>query len=122
VVDCLRQKWQESPEDEFFRKLRGISNPVQQGSVSRTVLLIGVDPSSPLTILDGNHRMAAAMLAQPPAALESFRFVCGFSPAMTRCCWYHTNVNTLSRYFTNQLRHIFYDPETDLGRFLESGS
>jgi hypothetical protein len=94
---------------------------VQQGSVSRTVLLIGVDPHSPLTILDGNHRMAAAMLAHPPAAMESFRFVCGFSPAMTRCCWYHTNVNTLSRYFTNLLRHVFYDPETDLGRFLESG-
>jgi O-antigen/teichoic acid export membrane protein len=122
VVDCLRQKWQESPDDEFFRKLRRISNPLPEGSVSRTVLLIGVDPHSPLTILDGNHRMAAAMLAQPPAALDGFRFICGFSPAMKRCCWYHTNVNTLSRYFTNLLRHIFYDPETDLGRFLESGS
>ena len=122
VVDCLRQKWQESPDDEFFRKLRRISNPLPEGSVSRTVLLIGVDPHSPLTILDGNHRMAAAMLAQPPAALDGFRFICGFSPTMKRCCWYHTNVNTLSRYFTNLLRHIFYDPETDLGRFLESGS
>ena len=42
-----------------------------------TVLLIGVDDRSPLTILDGNHRMAAAMLAQPPADLESFQFICG---------------------------------------------
>ncbi len=122
VVECLRQKWQESPDDEFFSKLRRISNPVQEGLVSRTVLLIGVDAHSPLTILDGNHRMAAAMLAQPPAALESFQFICGLSPAMTRCCWYRTNVNTLSRYLTNLIRHIFYDPETDLGRFLESGS
>jgi O-antigen/teichoic acid export membrane protein len=122
VVECLRQKWQESPDDEFFRKLRRISNPVQEGLVSRTVLLIGVDAQSPLTILDGNHRMAAAMLAQPPAALGSFQFICGLSPAMTRCCWYRTNVNTLSRYFTNLIRHLFYDPETDLGRFLESGS
>lgn len=122
VLGCLRQKWQESPDDEFFRKLRRISNPVQEGLVSRTVLLIGVDAHGPLTILDGNHRMAAAMLAQPPAALQSFRFICGLSPAMTRCCWYRTNVNTLSRYLTNLVRHIFYDPETDLGRFLESGS
>jgi O-antigen/teichoic acid export membrane protein len=122
VLTCLRQKWQETPDDEFFRKLRRISNPVQEGLVSRTVLLIGVDAGSPLTILDGNHRMAAAMLAQPPAALETFRFICGLSPAMTHCCWYRTNVNTLSRYFTNLVRHLFSDPETDLGRFLESGS
>jgi O-antigen/teichoic acid export membrane protein len=122
VLTCLRQKWQESPDDEFFRKLRRISNPVQEGLVSRTVLLIGVDAHSPLTILDGNHRMAAAMLAQPPATLETFRFICGLSPAMTHCCWYRTNVNTLSRYLTNLVRHVFSDPETDLGRFLESGS
>jgi O-antigen/teichoic acid export membrane protein len=122
VLECLRQKWQESPDDEFFCKLRRISNPVQEGLVNRTVLLIGVDAHSPLTILDGNHRMAAAMLAQPPAALETFRFICGLSPAMTRCCWYRTNVNTLSRYLTNLVRHLFSDPETDLGRFLESGS
>ena len=122
VVGCLRQKWQDCPDDEFFRKLRRILNPVQEGQVSQTVLLIGVDVQSPLTILDGNHRMAAAMLAQPPAALESFRFICGLSPSMTRCCWYRTNVNTLSRYLTNLVRHIFYDPETDLGRFLETGS
>jgi len=122
VVTCLRQKWQESPDDEFFCKLRRISNPVQEGLVSRTVLLIGVDAHSPLTILDGNHRMAAGMLAQPPAALETFRFICGLSPAMTRCCWYRTNVNTVSRYLTNLVRHLFSDPETDLGRFLESGS
>ena len=122
VITCLRQKWQESPDDEFFCKLRRISNPVQEGLVCRTVLLIGIDVHSPLTILDGNHRMAAAMLAQPPAALETFRFICGLSPAMTRCCWYRTNVNTLSRYLTNLVRHLFSDPETDLGRFLESGS
>lgn len=122
VVDSLRAKCQESPDDEFFRKLRRITNPVQEGKVNRTVLLIGVDTQSPLTILDGNHRMAAAILAQAPAALENFQFICGLSPSMTRCCWYRTNVNTVSRYLTNIVRHLFSDPETDLGRFLESGS
>lgn len=122
VVSSLREKWQQSPDDEFFRKLRRIANPAQEESVSRTVLLIGVDTRSPLTILDGNHRMAAAMLAQPPAVLDGFRFICGLSPAMTRCCWYRTNVNTISRYLTNLVRHIFYDPESDLGRFLETRS
>lgn len=122
MIECLRVKWQESPHDEFFQKLRRISDPVRQGAVNPTILLIGVDERSPLTILDGNHRMAAAMLAQPPAALDTLQFICGLSPSMTRCCWYKTNVNTLSRYLTNILRHIFYDPESDIGRFMESGS
>jgi hypothetical protein len=122
MIECLRAKWQQSPQDEFFQKLRRLSDPVREGSVNPAVLLIGVDARSPLTILDGNHRMAAAMLAQPPAALDGLQFICGLSPAMTRCCWYKTNVNTLSRYLTNLLRYIFYDPESDIGRFMESGS
>lgn len=122
MIECLRIKSQESPDDEFFRKLDRIANSVQDSVVNPTVLLIGVDERSPLTILDGNHRMAAAMLAQPPVELESFQFICGLSPAMTRCCWYRTNVNTLSRYLTNLLRHVFYDPESDIGRVQESDS
>lgn len=121
VIECLRIKWQESPQDEFFQKLRRLSTPVREGRVNPTVLLIGLDAQSPLTILDGNHRIAAAMLSQPPAALNTFHFICGLSPEMTRCCWYRTNVNTVSRYLTNLLRHVFYDPESDIGRFLESG-
>src|SRR6266567_5483362 len=120
MIESLRLKWEEAPEDEFFRKLNRLTNSVNVSLVNPTVLLIGVDDRSPLTILDGNHRMAAAMLAQPPAELESFQFICGFSRAMTRCCWYRTNVNTLSRYFTNLLRYLFYDPESDIGRFQES--
>jgi O-antigen/teichoic acid export membrane protein len=121
VIECLRIKWQESPQDEFFQKLRRLGTPVREGRVNPTVLLIGVDTESPLTILDGNHRIAAAMLSQPPAALNTFHFICGLSPEMTRCCWYRTNVNTVTRYLTNLLRHVFYDPESDIGRFLESG-
>jgi O-antigen/teichoic acid export membrane protein len=121
MIESLRLKWKESPDDEFFRKLDRIRNSVHD-NVNPTVLLIGLDDRSPLTILDGNHRIAAAMLAQPPADLERFQFICGLSPAMTRCCWYRTNVNTLSRYLTNLLRHIFYDPESDIGRFQESDS
>jgi O-antigen/teichoic acid export membrane protein len=119
MVECLRVKWQSSPDDEFFQKLRRLSSPVREGLVNPTVLLIGVDAAGPLTLLDGNHRMAAAMLAQPPAALNTFRFICGLSPVMTRCCWYRTNVNTVSRYLTNLVRHVFHNPESDIGRFAE---
>ncbi|HET6179008.1 MAG TPA: oligosaccharide flippase family protein [Candidatus Sulfotelmatobacter sp.] len=122
MVECLRLKWRESPDNEFFRKLERMTRSMQLTLINPTVLLIGVDDKSSLTILDGNHRMAAAMLAQPPAELGNFQFICGLSPSMTRCCWYRTNVNTLWRYLTNLLRHIFYNPESDIGRFQEIDS
>ncbi len=53
-----------------FRSSDQLNDPVREGLVNPTVLLIGVDARSPLTILDGNHRIAAAMLAQPPAELR----------------------------------------------------
>jgi hypothetical protein len=54
--------------------------------------------------------------------LNRFQFVCGFSPNMTNCCWYYTSVNTLLRYFKNLVRYFSYDPESDIGRFLEMES
>lgn len=120
MLVALRDKWKESANDEFFRKLDRITNSVQESAVSPTVLLIGVDDKGPLTILDGNHRMAAAMLSNPAAALEGFEFICGLSPQMIRCCWYRTNVNTLWHYLTNLMRHFFHDPESEIGRFQEN--
>jgi len=121
MIEALRAKWKDSTDDEFFRKLDRLTVSVHGSKeVSPVVLLIGIDDQSPLTILDGNHRMAAAMLSNPPAPLDSFVFVCGLSPAMIRCCWYRTNVNTLWHYLTNLMRHFFHDPESEIGRFQES--
>jgi O-antigen/teichoic acid export membrane protein len=105
--------------DEFFGKLRYLSTLIQAGDFNPTVLLIGVDESGPLTILDGNHRIAAAMLAASFPVRQQFRFICGFSPRMTECCWYQTNVTTLWRYAKNLVKYMPYDPESDIGRFLE---
>jgi hypothetical protein len=75
----------------------------------KSVLLIGVDDSSPLTIIEGNHRMAAAMLASLDMVHRRFRFYCGLSPNMTQCCWYQTDFATLSRYAKNIVRYMFHD-------------
>jgi hypothetical protein len=77
--------------------------------VPKSVLLIGVDESSPLTIIEGNHRMAAAMLVSPQFVNQQFRFYCGLSPKMTRCCWYRTDVRSLAHYAANILRYMFHD-------------
>ena len=121
VVERIRLRLDSSFHDDFFGKLRSLSASVQENLINPTVLLIGVDSTGPLTILDGNHRMAAAMLGPSLSALKRFRFICGFSPEMTRCCWYETNVNTLLRYLRNLVRYFSYDPESDIDRFQESG-
>jgi O-antigen/teichoic acid export membrane protein len=117
VVERIRIQLQSPNNDGFFGKLRLLSCSVQDNLVNPAVLLIGVNETGPLTILDGNHRMAAAMLGDSTSVLEQFRFICGFSPQMTRCCWYATNVNTLLRYFKNLVRYFTYDPESDIDRY-----
>jgi O-antigen/teichoic acid export membrane protein len=121
VVERLRVQLAQPSDDQFFRKLRLLSSTVEKNLVNPTVLLIGINNTGPLTILDGNHRMAAALLSQPVPTLDRFRFICGFSPDMVRCCWYHSNVNTLLRYLKNLVRYFTYDPGTDIGRFQERG-
>ena len=118
VVEKIRLRL--DSHDAFFDKLRSLSSSVQENLINPTVLLIGVDNTGPLTILDGNHRMAASMLGPSPSVLTRLRFICGFSPEMTRCCWYATNVNTLLRYFKNLVRYFSYDPESDIDRFQET--
>jgi len=117
IADRMREELDGSANDEFFSKLRRLG---QAEIVNSTVLLIGIDEKQPLTILDGNHRVAAGMLAIPSSVPERFRFICGFSPRMTECCWYETNVHTLWRYAKNLLTHITYRPEADIQSFLNN--
>jgi O-antigen/teichoic acid export membrane protein len=120
VVGRIRQKLEESSHDDFFCKLHLLSGALQENLLNPTVLLIGIDATGPLTILDGNHRMAAAMLSRPSATFGRLQFICGFSPDMIHCCWYYTSVHTLMRYFRNLVRYVAYDPESDIGRFQAS--
>lgn len=120
VVDRIRPQMQSAFRSAFLGKLRLLSSSVEENLANPTILLIGVDRHGPLTILDGNHRIAAAMLCDSPAVLERLRFICGFSPDMTHCCWYLTNVNTLLRYVTNLARNLLYDPESVIGRFQDN--
>ncbi len=106
-------------DDAFLNKIADISDQVLEDDPALgTVILIGKNESEPLTILDGNHRVVAAMLSSP-ANLMKIRFLCGLSPRMTECCWYRTNFATLFHYARNMLAHTIRDPETELVRLLE---
>ncbi|MBS1852884.1 MAG: oligosaccharide flippase family protein [Acidobacteria bacterium] len=117
IVKKIRAELPRQPEDEFFEKLQRLS---RETNLNRSILFIGTSDSSLLTILDGNHRIASALLASPGGPLTGFRFLCGFSPRMRECCWYETNLITLWRYAKNLVRHVSYDPETDIGRLLQT--
>jgi O-antigen/teichoic acid export membrane protein len=106
-------------EQVFLAKVADMGGSFRHDTDPGAVLLIGLDESQPLTILDGNHRLVAAMLTSPET-VRRFRFFCGLSPRMTECCWYRTNVATLFRYGTNRLTHVVHDPEAELARLLQS--
>ncbi|MFY9559347.1 MAG: oligosaccharide flippase family protein [Terriglobales bacterium] len=117
IVD---ERYRDRIPEAFRAKIEDLQDHLQEDgtAVAGAVLLIGLSESGPFTILDGNHRLLAAMLATPEA-VDRFRFFCGLSPKMAQCCWYQTNVATLLRYARNMVRHFVHDPEQDLVRLLQ---
>lgn len=108
----IRSRILSRSSSDFINKLRSLStelaNEEEPGNRS-SVLLIGIDETSPLTIIEGNHRMTAATLVSPQEVHRRFRFLVGFSPRMRECCWYQTDFSTLWHYAVNSFLYIFED-------------
>jgi hypothetical protein len=119
VVENL-QEHRYTLEAPFLSKIASIGDELAKGTPEfGAVILIGLDENRPLAVLDGNHRLVAALLASPKR-LQKLRFICGLSPRMTECCWYNTNLVTLFRYATNVLAQAIRNPESELARMLQS--
>ena len=103
--------------DPAFSKIQLLRYRLRRDGVHSSVLLIGVDEDQPLTILEGNHRLAAAMLVSPQLVQTGFRVLCGLSPHMYESCWYDTNIPNLWNYLKNRL-HNLVDKEADVQRAL----
>ena len=109
-------------DDQFLTKISKIGDRFSNGTAGfASLILIGLNEREPLTVLDGNHRLVAAMLASP-SGLPKLTFLCGLSPRMMECCWYNTNLGTLFRYGKNILMNIIRKPEAELARLLEDAS
>ena len=116
VAERMRSKAQ-SAGDPFFTKIGEIRvDLAREDSRPGSVVLIGLNGTEPLTIIDGNHRFVAAVLE---GRMDRLRFVCGLSPAMARCCWYKTSFFNLTRYGGNLLRHLVRHPEAELESLFE---
>jgi hypothetical protein len=106
---------------EFAAKLDSLSHHLNCGAEASTVMLIGIDEQQPMTILEGNHRLTAALLNSEQMACTCFRVVCGFSPRMAESCWYDTNLSTLWHYAKNRFRNLV-DKEADVYRVLANSN
>jgi O-antigen/teichoic acid export membrane protein len=117
IAEGMRKR-QDRLDTAFVTKIQAIGRrfDVEDPELG-AVLLIGVNETEPLTVLDGNHRLMAAML-RSPGATQKLRFICGLSPRMTECCWYRTNLMTLFRYARNVVSHSSRNPAAELARLL----
>jgi len=122
MIERIRSQVDSQDHSWFTEKMRSVAADLCSNGVPNSVLLIGVDERSPLTIIEGNHRMAAAMLVAPTVVNQQFRFYCGLSPQMTSCCWYRTDLKSLSRYAGNLVRYMLHDRDSMLDRRLRDAS
>jgi O-antigen/teichoic acid export membrane protein len=103
-------------DERFLTKMAALGEQLSQADGKfGTVILLGIDEHGPLTVLDGNHRLVAALLSSQ-AGLSKLRFMCGFSPRMAGCCWYKTSPATLLRYGKHILTRAIRNPGAELER------
>ncbi len=118
IVSRLRTIRFTGGKRDFILRVQALSYRLRNEQDRSAVLLIGMDDQHPLTILEGNHRLTAALLAGPALFGHQFRVFCGLSPQMSRSCWYETNLTNLWRYGQNRLRNLFYDRDADVSLVL----
>ncbi len=94
---------------ECVTRVHAIRGSLRRSDGLGCALLIGVDENNALTILEGNHRLTAAILECDAIPQDQLRVLCGFSPRMHECCWYETNVSNLWHYAKNRLKNLFDD-------------
>ena len=103
---------------DFIAKVQALSYHLRNHQDNSAVLLIGIDDEKPVTVLEGNHRLTAALLASIDVLQDRFRVYCGFSERMSESCWYQTNMPNLWRYGRNRVRNLFYDRDADVERLM----
>src|SRR3954451_15312244 len=64
MIEGIRQRVEAEPSERFAKKLSSLREEFAQSTAKRSssILLIGIDESGPLTIIEGNHRLRAALV------------------------------------------------------------
>jgi hypothetical protein len=122
MIGRIEAELSRGKQSRFLKKIKDIASDLRGSGVPDAVLLIGMDGQHPLTIIEGNHRMAAAMLTMPDSAHHRFRFYCGLSPHVNSCCWHKTDLRSLTRYARHMVRHMFTQGDFFVVRTLRKSS
>ncbi len=118
IVERIRTRRFHGRTRDFIAKVQALSYRLLTDRYSSCVLLIGMDEAKSFTILEGNHRLTAALLASPELVHTRFTVLCGMSAHMRESCWYRTDIPNLWRYAKNRLRNFWHDREADVSRLL----
>jgi len=118
VAGRVRQLLAGPQPGEFVRKIAGIADAPGHDHPPGLVIFLGLDEHHPVTLLEGNHRFVASLLAPDRNLLAGAHTVGVFSPGMGRCCWYKTSFFTLARCLKNRIQH-YWDRAPDLAGLLE---
>jgi hypothetical protein len=80
----------ENCEQPTIDKVEGLRSSLSRTEFDKTLILIGVEASSPLTILDGNHRAVAMLIERKDGNFSEagMSIFVGLSPQMALCRWY----------------------------------
>lgn len=116
IVGQIRTRWFGGAVGDFIGKIHLLGYRLRFDQEISSVIFIGVDENQSMTIIEGNHRMTAAMLGTPESLPARFRFFLGLSPRMNDVCWHFNSVPNILRYLNNRLRHLWHDPEAELTR------
>jgi hypothetical protein len=116
VAERLRTQFNSRNPSPLALKIQALHALLQYEGPRSSVLLIGIDESHPVTLLEGNHRFVASLLLPRELMLRRIRIICGFSPAMESCCWYKTSFSSLARYLKNRIQYI-RNREADVSRW-----
>jgi hypothetical protein len=116
IVANIRTRKFSGKIGDFISKIHSLSYRLRFDHDVSSVILIGVDEEQAMTIIEGNHRLTAAMLGAPESLPRRFRVFFGMSPRMNEVCWHYHSMSNIMRYIQNRLRHLWHDPDVDLSR------
>jgi hypothetical protein len=116
IVSNIRSRRFGGKIGDFISKIHSLSYRLRFDHDVSSVIVIGVDEEQSITIIEGNHRLTAAMLGAPDTLHTRFRVFFGMSPRMNEVCWHHHNLSNIMRYIQNRLKHLWHDPDADMSR------
>jgi len=91
VAGRIHQQLEAGKTNSLLAKIKVLKTRLQYEGPKSTVMLIGIDETQPVTLLEGNHRFVSSLLLPREIMLRRLRLICGFSPNMKKCCWYKTD-------------------------------